>query len=45
MFDMVSEQDTVVLSVEQDDIDLTKMTGISHRQIGVQIMKAMTLRD
>ena len=42
MFDMASEQDVVVLSVEQEDIDLTKTTAVSHRQIGVQIIKAMT---
>jgi len=42
MFDMASEQDIVVLSVEQEDIDLTKTTAVSHRQIGVQIIKVMT---
>ena len=40
MFDMASEQDTIILSVEQDDIDLTKTSGVNHRQIGVQIIKA-----
>ena len=42
MFDMASEQDTIILSVEQDDIDLTKTSGVNHRQIGVQIIKVRT---